>query len=76
MEEQKIKEAEEIRLKEWEKDFDQKQKLEEQEEILKDEKIRLRELENKRKKDLQENNYNNDLTSKLENFEIKQSKEN
>ena len=75
-EEQQRKAIEEIRLKEWEAKFDEEQKTKEHEEILKDERIRLREEQQNKAKFQNQENINEELTSRLENFEVKQTKEN
>ena len=79
----KQKEAE--RLKEWEQKFDEEQKLREQEEFLKEAKLRRREEEKQtrifgiREKILninEEKSSDDEFSSKLENFEAKQRREN
>ena len=68
--EQLIKDAENLKLKEWEEQFDKKQKEKEAEELLKDERLKRRELQEKYLRDKKEDELNNDLTSRLENFDV------
>ena len=58
MEEDRKKELEYIKIKEWEEKFDREKKLKEQREILKDQKLREIELEKMRKFDELENQKN------------------
>ena len=72
------KEAEDLRLKDWEDKFDQEQKLKEEKQILKIEKLiqKEKEQEEHELKDKNEQGLEKDLASKLETFEIKQTKKN
>ena len=72
LQEEEQKKIESIKLKEWEEKFDREQKLKEQKEILKDQKLRQRELNELNSNDT---NISNELSSKLENFEIDKTSE-
>ena len=61
-----------MKLKEWEEQFDREQKMRERKEILKDERLKQREL-NKTNSD--ETELSNELSSKLETFDIDKSSE-
>ena len=65
-----------MKIKEWEEKFDREKKLMEEKERLKDERIRLRDLEYQRSKNLDNNEVNEELTSKLETFDINQNRKN
>ncbi len=58
MEEDRKKELEYIKIKEWEEKFDREKKLKEQREILRDQRLREIELEKMRKFDELENQKN------------------
>ena len=58
MEEDRKKELEYIKIKEWEEKFDREKKLKEQKEILRDQRLREIELEKMRKFDELENQKN------------------
>ena len=75
-EDQIKKEQEFIKLKEWEENFDKEQKLKIEKEKLRDEKIKRRELEELKLKNQKEFELKDELTSRLENFEIKQFRKN
>ena len=77
-EEQRQKDLEAQKLREWEEKFDLEQKRREEEERLKEAKILLREKDRvTRKFNLVENkDYQEDYSSKLGELEVKRSKEN
>ena len=58
MEEDRKKELEYVKIKEWEEKFDREKKLKEQQEILRDQRLREIELEKMRKFDELENQKN------------------
>ena len=74
-EEEKQKQLEYIKIKEWEEKFDREQKLKEQEEIRREQRLMQKELE-KRAKFENIKNDNNNPVSGLENFNVDKSKEN
>ena len=74
--EKKEKELEYIKIKEWEEKFDKEQKMRDEKEKLRDEKIRRRELEEIRLKEGKDIELKEELTSRLENFEVKQTTKN
>ena len=74
-EENKQKELEYIKIKEWEEKFDRDQKLKEQEEIRREQRLMQKELE-KREKFENLENKTSDPVSGLEKFNIDKSKEN
>ena len=76
MEEKKQKDLENIRIKEWEEKFDREKKLMEEKERIKDERIRLKDLEYRKSKNLDDDNVNEELTSKLETLDINKSSNN
>ena len=63
-------------MREWEAKFDQKQKEKEAEERLKDQRIKQKEMHAQMLKEQKEQKLNEDLSSRLENFEVKQTREN
>ena len=75
MQEEENKRIENLKLKEWEERFDRNEKMKEQQQILKERRLRQRELD-----ELNENEngaeINNELTSQLENFEVDKTSEN
>jgi len=73
--EDKQKELEYIKIKEWEEKFDREQKLKEQEEIRREQRLKQKELEKLRKYEAIDNQTNNP-TAGLEKFEVDSSKEN
>ena len=75
-EDSRIKNFELLKLKEWEKKFDEEQKRKEQEEILKDEKIKQRELESIKSKEAQKDESEQNLSGRLENFEVDKTTKN
>ena len=74
-EEDKQKELEYIKIKEWEEKFDRDQKLREQEEIRREQRLIQKEMEKRAKFDDIENNSNKPVSG-LEKFDIDKSKEN
>ena len=62
-----------MRLKEWEEKFDKKQKEKEAEELLKEERLKRKELQEKYLRGRKEEDLSNDLTSRLENFDIEKT---
>ena len=76
MEEKKQKDLENIRIKEWEEKFDREKKLMEEKERIKDERIRLKDLEYRKSKNLDDDNVNEELASKLETLDINKSSNN
>ena len=73
--EEKQKQLENIKIKEWEEKFDKEKKIQEQEEIRRDQKLRQKELEKIRKQEELENETNN-ISLKLENFSIDKTTKN
>ena len=66
-----------IKVKEWEEKFDREQKLMEEKERMKEEKLRLRDLEYQRSKNLDDyDKVKDELTSKLESFDINKNSNN
>ena len=63
-----------MKVKEWEEKFDREQKMKEQQEILKEQRLRQREL-NESNLNNDDTNINKELTSQLENFEVDKSSE-
>ena len=61
-----------MKLKEWEEQFDREQKLKERKEILKDERLKQKEL-NEINSD--ETNISKEFSSKLESFDVDKSSE-
>ena len=74
-EEDKQKELEYIKIKEWEEKFDRDQKLREQEEIKREQRLIQKENEKKAKFENPDNNLNNQVSG-LEKFDVDKSKEN
>ncbi len=73
-EENKKRELEYIKIKEWEEKFDREQKLREQEEIRREQRLMQKELEKRAKFETIENDKENPRG--LEKFDIDKSKEN
>ena len=61
-----------MKLKEWEEQFDREQKMKERREILKDERLRQRELDALNSQDA---DLSNELSSKLETLDVDKSSE-
>ena len=74
-EQDKQKELEYIKIREWEEKFDREQKLKEQDEIRREQRLIQKEMEKRAKFDEIEENTKKP-TSGLENFNIDESKEN
>ena len=75
-EEEKKKELEFIKIKEWEEKFDRDQKIKQQRENLREQRLREKELE--RLKSFEENNkpIENNVSSGLEKFEVNKTPKN
>ena len=75
-EEEKQKELEYIKIKEWEEKFDREQKAKEHRENLREERLRQRELEKLQSFEKEETSVDKNLSSGLEKFKIDVTKEN
>ena len=75
-EEEKRKELEFIKIKEWEEKFDREQKAKEHRENLREERLRQRELEKLKSFEKTENSADKSISSRLEKFNIDVTKEN
>ena len=74
-EEDRQKQLEYIKIKEWEEKFDREEKLKEQEEIRREQRLRQKELEKIRKfEELEKENNNPNLG--LEKFDVNKTTEN
>ena len=69
---------ENIKIKEWEEKFDKEQKFMEEKERIKEERIRLREIEYQKSKNLDndDDKVKEELTSKLQSFDVDQNRKN
>ena len=69
---------ENIKIKEWEEKFDKEQKFMEEKERIKEERIRLREIEYRKSKNLDndDDKVKEELTSKLQSFDVDQNRKN
>ena len=76
MEEDRKKELEYIKIKEWEEKFDREQKAKEHRENLREERLRQRELEKLKSFEKTENQVDKNLSSGLEKFKVDVTKEN
>ena len=74
-EEERQKQLENIKIKEWEEKFDKEKKIQEQEEIRREQKLRQKELEKIKKQEELENETKN-ISLKLENFSIDKTTKN
>ena len=74
-EEEKQKQLENVKIKEWEEKFDKEKKLQEQEEIRREQMLRQRELEKIKKFEELENKTEN-LSLSLEKFNIDKTTKN
>ena len=74
-EEEKQKQLEYIKIKEWEEKFDREQKIKEQDEIRREQRLMQKEMEKKSKYD-EINEESNKKTSALEKFNVDQTSEN
>jgi len=72
IQEEEQKKIESMKLKEWEEQFDRERKMKERKEILKDERLKQRELNELRS---EETNLSNELSTKLESFDVDKSSE-
>ena len=63
-------------LKEWENKFDQEQKLKEEEEILKFEKLKRKEKQTLELNDQEDQIFKDELPSKLDAFDVEKTKKN
>ena len=75
-EEEKQKELEYLKIKEWEEKFDREQKAKEHRENLREERLRQRELEKLKSFEKTENPIDKNLSSSLEKFKVDVTKEN
>ena len=72
IQEEEQKKIESMKLKEWEEQFDREQKMKERKEILKDERLKQKELSQLKS---EEADLRNELSSKLETFDVDKSSE-
>ena len=72
LQEEEQRRIESMKLKEWEEQFDREQKMKERREILKDERLRQRELNALNSQDA---DLSNELSSKLETLDVDKSSE-
>ena len=63
-----------MKIKEWEEKFDREQKIREQQENLREQRLKQKELE--RLRSFNDEEINNNLSKGLEKFEIDKTKEN
>ena len=75
-EEERQKELEFIKIKEWEEKFDREQKAREHREILREEKLRQKELEKLKSFEKKESSADSNFSSGLEKFKVDVTKEN
>ena len=75
-EEEKKKELENIKIKEWEEKFDREQKAREHKENLREQRLRQKELEKLRSFEEKQNLIDNNYSSGLEKFDFDKTKEN
>ena len=75
-EEEKQKQLEYIKIKEWEEKFDREQKAKEHRENLREERLRQRELEKLKSFEKTENTVDKNLSSGFEKFKVDVTKEN
>ena len=75
-EEEKQKEMEYIKIKEWEEKFDREQKMREQKENLREQRLRQKELERLKSFEQDTKPIDEKLSSGLENFEIDKTQKN
>ncbi len=75
-EEQKQKDLEYLKIKEWEEKYDLEQKAKEQEERVRDEKLRLRELQRTKLTEEEENKVKEELSSRLKTLDIDKTTKN
>ena len=72
IQEEEQRKIESMKLKEWEEQFDREQKMKERRAILKDERLKQKETN---KLNSNDTNLNNDLSTKLENFDVDKTSE-
>ena len=75
-EEEKQKELEFIKIKEWEEKFDREQKIREQRENIREQKLRQKELERLKSFDEDSKPLDDNLSSGLEKFDIDKTQKN
>ena len=75
-EEEKQRQLEHIKIKEWEDKFDREQKAKEHRENLREQRLRQKELEKLEAFENKENNIKNNLSSGLGIFDVDKTKEN
>ena len=75
-EEEKKRELENIKIKEWEEKFDREQKAREHKENLREQRLRQKELEKLRSFEEKQNLIDNNYSSGLEKFDFDKTKEN
>ena len=75
-EEQKQKDLEFLKIKEWEEKYDLEQKAKEEEERVREEKLRLRELQRARLANEEENKVKEELSSRLKTLDIDKTTKN
>ena len=72
IQEEEQRKIESMKLKEWEEQFDREQKMKERREILKDERLKQKETNELNSNDT---NLSNDLSTKLEKFDVDKTSE-
>ena len=75
-EEEKEKQLENIKIKEWEEKFDRDQRAREHKENLREQRLRQKELEKLRAFEEKQNKLENNYSSGLEKFDVNKTKEN
>ena len=75
-EEEKERQLENIKIKEWEEKFDREQKEREHKENLREQRLRQKELEKLRAFEEKEDRLENNYSSELQKFDINKTKEN
>ena len=75
-EEEKQKQLEYIKIKEWEEKFDREQKAREHRENLREQRLRQKELEKLRSYEEKENFIEKNVSSGLQRFDVDKTKEN
>ena len=75
-EEQKQKDLEYLKIKEWEEKYDLEQKAKEQEERVREEKLRLKELQRTKLAEEEENKVKEELSSRLKTLDIDKTTKN
>ena len=75
-EEEKQKELEYIKIKEWEEKFDREQKAKEHRENLREERLRRRELESLKRQEVEEKEVKEELANRLKTFNIDKTTKN